>query len=260
MGSKLKIKFFLLVSLMSISQLMAMNTNDPTSSDKQEISRLPIVPRATKPPSPYNENILIFGEWIDKKTPLYLPVDACTSPTICKKAQTGLCHALNDVSLFYAGAYITDVKKERVESHMLKLLDYIDLEYSDDPSPSVSRMYLMENIIKTGSIEAVKKLTGRLLAEYPSELADHNNIMKKEREYDRPIFWLAAIVTRCNLDRVSEENYRQIEHYLCELLCPMDRAVVNGKTTTRAEYVAAVNRWKEEQNKLLGKQLYHSTQ
>lgn len=172
--------------------------------------------------------------------------------------QDSICNAFSLDCEFYSGISFTYVDNEIIEPHLLKVLDLLDLNYY---SISPRRLNLLEMLIKSGCLEGVKKLTERLLHEYPDELPQYCTIMKKAgyTNHDNPIFWLPAITTRWDTKRVPEKKYHEIEEYLVGKLCPSGTATVNGNEVNREQYVENINQWKTRANKRLGKNRYTLT-
>ena len=164
--------------------------------------------------------------------------------------------ALNRCVLLYMGVEKSDLTTDFTESKLIDSLDLIDLKTCS----ASERMFLLQTLVKSGSIKAVKKLTTVLQADYKGELENYCPLMRTLGEkIDRPIFWLAAIVTRWDTTRVPDSNYSEIEAYLCDILCPTNEAFVNGRMITRDQYVANVNEWKKNENSRLEKTRYKVT-
>lgn len=158
--------------------------------------------------------------------------------------------SLDDAIPHYMGYYPqSSAPKDEVEKDLLIYIEAINFKRL---SP-IDRMTSMEAIVKSGSVKAVESLTQVLLKELPS----YSEIMKEAgAPNDVPIFWLPAIVTRWDEEKVPDKNYREIEEYLCKILCPEGKAEVQGKVVTRDEFVNGTNEWKVNKNRELGSNRY----
>lgn len=211
-----------------------------------------------------NDSVIIICslEYIKNACESY--VSAHTRPRVCmevgrsvifvskEEIRLRLYNSLVNDSVFYSGYYCTNVGTETIESHMLNSLDMLDLSCLEE----TSWVYALESLVKSGCVNAVKKMISRF-KKYNKESCLHN-FDKIRREHfskrgvnknDRPIFWLAAIVTRWDADRVPERNYEMIENHMCSLLCPTGMAEVDGMLVSRNEYISAINNWKEKRKK-----------
>lgn len=107
------------------------------------------------------------------------------------------------------------------------------------------RIDLMDTAIKVGCLPLVKFLAERFIADGFENDIKIPYEQHVEHAY-RPVFWLAAVVTRP--PQVPESNYNEIEEYLCKRFDIPKKVEINGHTVTRDEYVAYVNDWKKERN------------
>ena len=129
--------------------------------------------------------------------------------------------------------------KEAVIKEILSDFNHLNLSHY----PVGERIYLIDTAVKAGNLEIVKALTEKFEKE---GYADDIRIPSKdnmEHPY-RPVFWLAAIVTR----HLPKENYQAIEKYLCEHFKISDQIKINGKMTTRTQYLTSIDKWKHEKN------------
>ena len=159
--------------------------------------------------------------------------------------ELGLKEAIEHCMLSYEGSIKSSMDRDVVEQKLMTLLDMINLGKWD----SVQRMTLLEKLVMSGCVKAVKKLTDSLVKDYREELDKFCDIMKEDgATSERPIFWLAAIVTPRDLSRVPKSNYQDIEKYLCNILCPTNQAFVNGVTVTRDQYVEDIKKKKQKES------------
>lgn len=186
-----------------------------------------------------------------------------------EEVQKGLVASLNHALCYYAGYYTrTPVTCKQVEAHILKLLDLIDWHnLKGKEEPRIERLMLFEGVVKSGCKTAVVKLTEKLIPYCKEDLTNRDQVFKealkkrgKTLEVERPIFWLAAICTRWDPERVPDSSYREIETYLTQLLCPPSGIVMlYGQPTTREQYIAKINEWKQKENEKFGIKRYQLT-
>lgn len=106
-----------------------------------------------------------------------------------------------------------------------------------------NRVCLIDTAVKCGYLSIVQGLTEIFISQ---GFKDDIRIPSKDNADHpyRPTFWLASIVTRYR----PQENYVAIEKYLCEKLNIPNVVNINGKNTTREEYILAVDKWKHAHN------------
>lgn len=193
---------------------------------------------------------------IEISSPENLQIDIYSSDYIKvqvynKRFQGILIKSLENALLHYSGHYLnSNALKKDVENDILIYIVAINFEKLEP----LDRMLYMQNTVKSGCVNAVMSLAKILLNISKNELSNYSEIINTPDT--APLFWLPAVVTRWDESKVPDKNYKEIENYLCKLLCPEGKAKINGEIVTRNEYVKAVNNWKVEKNKQLGRDRY----
>jgi hypothetical protein len=140
---------------------------------------------------------------------------------------------LEDVSL------LEELGMQAIHKDILNKIQSLRLQFFTE----TKRISLIDLAVKCGHLSIVQSLTEIFIDQGFEEdirIPSKNNA---DHPY-RPTFWLASIVTHYH----AKENYVSIEKYLCEKLNIPNVVNINGKDTTREEYLLAVDKWKHTQN------------